>query len=138
MNIYQLVHIWYLKFNRIVTDNINLQQQSPIESKSYQGNKFDWSNQFAVKDRVVSTSLADDHPQERLASLDLSQQIIPSGDVLSSLRKHFIPLVARVLAQYVPAYKVFKDIVIHHIPHENSDKMAKKSEEVCNKLSHNM
>ena len=87
-----------------------------------------------MKDRVVSTSLADDHPQETLASLDLSQQIIPSGEVLSSLRKHFIPLVARVLAKYVPAYKVFKDIVIHHLPHQNSDKMPKKSEEVCNKV----
>ena len=91
-----------------------------------------------MKDRVVSTSLADGHPQESLASLDLSQQIIPSGEVLSSLRKHFIPLVARVLAQYVPAYKVFKDIVIHHLPHENSDKMAKKSEEVCYKFQFHM
>ena len=120
-----------LLFPRIVTDNINLQQRSRFESKSRQGNKFDWSNQFAVRDRVVKNGLSDECPQESLMSLDLSQQIIPSGDVLASLRKNFIPLVARVLVRYLPAYKVCKKVVIHHIPHDNSEKMAQKSEEVC-------
>ena len=65
-------------------------------------------------------------------SLDLSQQVIPSGgDVLASLRSNFIPLVVRVLVQYLPAYKVFKKIVIHDIPHENSEKMAQRLDEVC-------
>lgn len=118
-------------FPRIVTDNINLQQSSRFESKNRQGNRFDWSNQFAVRDRVVNNVLSDECSQQSLMSLDLSQQVIPSGDVLASLRSNFIPLVARVLVQYLPAYKVFKKIVIHHIAHENSEKMAQKSDEVC-------
>lgn len=118
-------------FPRIVTDNINLQQSSRFESKNRQGNRFDWSNQFAVRDRVVNNVLSDECSQQSLMSLDLSQQVIPSRDVLASLRSNFIPLVARVLVQYLPAYKVFKKIVIHHIPHENSEKMAQKSDEVC-------
>lgn len=120
-------------FPRIVTDNINLQQSSRFESKNRQGNRFDWSNQFAVQDRVVNNVLSDECSQQSLMSLDLSQQVIPSGDVLASLLHPFIiiPLVARVLVQYLPAYKVFKKIVIHHIPHENSEKMAQKSDEVC-------
>lgn len=81
-------------FPRIVTDNINLQQSSRFESKNCQGNRFDWSNQFAVRDRVVNNVLSDECSQQSLMSLDLSQQVIPCGDVLASLRSNFIPLVA--------------------------------------------
>lgn len=63
--------------------------------------------------------------------MSLDQQVIQSGDVLVSLRSNFIPLVARVFVQYLPAYKVFMKIVIHHIPHEHSEKMAQKLDEVC-------
>ena len=77
------------------------------------------------------TGLSDERPQQSLMSVDLSEQVIPSGAVLSSIRKTFIPLVARVLVRYLPAYEVFKKVVIHHIPHENSEHMAQKSEEVC-------
>ena len=78
---------------RIVTDNINLEQTARVESKIRKGSRFDWSNQYAVKDRVVSRDLDDQGPQESLASLDLSQHVIPSATVLSSLRTVFVPLV---------------------------------------------
>ena len=79
---------------RIVTD-INLEQTARVESKTRKGSRFDWSNQYAVKDRVVSRDLNDQGPQESLASLDLSLHVIPSATVLSSLRTLtvFVPLV---------------------------------------------
>ena len=79
---------------------------------------------------MVTGELNSEHPQEELKSLDLSKNIIPSDSVLSSLRCSFIPLVARVLTKYLPAYKEFKDVIIHHIPHKYSKEMAEQSQEV--------
>ena len=79
---------------------------------------------------MVTGELNSEHPQEELKSLDLSKNIIPSDTVLSSLRCSFIPLVAHVLIKYLPAYKEFKDVNIHHIPHKYSKEMAQQSQEV--------
>ena len=39
-------------------------------------------------------------------------------------------LVSRIVAKYLAPFNQFEDIIINHIPHMFSEKMAKKSERV--------
>ena len=72
-------------------------------------------------------------PQKPLKDVQLIE-LLPSVEVLQSLKKTWAILISRVLCKYVTALRGLKDVVIHQIPHKHSEEMAKKSHMVILKL----
>lgn len=57
-------------------------------------------------------------------------EILPGPDVQESMKESLLPLVLRVLTRHCPVYKDFAKAVEHHLPHQCSSQMKRKSEQV--------
>ena len=101
-----------------------------ILTKDHSNQSIHWTQQYAIKDRVVpEPSANDDQPQCKLADLDL-QKLLPDSDVHEKFRTDCVILVSRILTIYIPAFLFLKDTVIHHIPHPYSEEQSQKSDTV--------
>ena len=62
-----------------------------------------------------------------------NREVLPSSKDTQDILHGFIPLVARVIVDLIPAISSifhFKDVVVRHLPHHYSDAMKEKSEQV--------
>ena len=125
------LHILFkLLFLRIVADNFDLSVKARVQTKDHSNQSIHWTQQYAIKDRVVpEPSANNDQPQCKLADLDL-QKLLPDSDVHEKFRTDCVILVSRVLTTYIPAFLFLKDTVIHHIPHPYSEEQSQKSDTV--------
>ena len=83
-----------------------------------------------MKNRVIpSGNLDDSKPQKQVKDLEMVD-ILPSQDEQAYIKSNMIILVFRLICKYLPVNKEFTSVVIHHIPHEFSSQMKKKSEQV--------
>lgn len=125
---------WYsietFTISRIVADNFDLSVKDRIQTKEHSNQSIHWTQQYAIKDRVVrEPSADDDQPQCKLADLDL-QKLLPDSDVQVNFRRDCVIPVSRILTSYMPAFAFLKDTVIKHIPHPYSEEQSQKSETV--------
>ena len=67
--------------------------------------------------------------QKLIADLELSE-LLPSAESNLSVENDFVVLVSRMVVKFLPAFQMFRDVVVHHIPHKYSSEMAEKSEVV--------
>ena len=115
---------------RLVTDNIDLVAQARHQSSSHKNKSLHWTHTYAVKHRVpIDGSLERNEPQKNVEELEMAE-VLPSADVQESLKESLVPLVLRVLTSHFSAYKEFAVAVEHHLPHQYSAEMKKKSEQV--------
>ena len=127
----------YALYCRIVADNLDYSVKTRIQTSKHQNMSIHWTHQFAVLDRVtpqrngstVNTDVQKKAGQKKISELELSA-LLPTPEVNKALENDFIILVSRVLTKYLKAFKMFKDVVVHHIPHEHSNEMAEKSDVV--------
>ncbi|KAI8511021.1 hypothetical protein Bbelb_119370 [Branchiostoma belcheri] len=77
--------------------------------------------------KAVFTRL-NEHPIKPLELYQVGDSL-PTQDTQAHLRNEFIILGSRILTEHVPAFKRFAPVVIRHMPHQYSDKMAQPSNE---------
>ena len=77
-----------------------------------------------MKNRVqIDGSLERHVPQKNIEDLEMAE-------IQERLKESLVPLVLRVITKYCPAYKEFSVAVEHHLHHQYSAAMARKSEQV--------
>lgn len=114
---------------RIVGDNVDLEVHARIQTKEHGNKSLHWTHQFAEQARVVHPFPEKEAAQKKLNDVQLIE-LLPSINVLKSLKKTWGILISRVLCKYIKAFGCFQDVVIHHIPHKYSKEMAQKSTSV--------
>ena len=57
--------------------------------------------------------------QKLFADLELSE-LLPSAESNLSVDNDFAVLVSRMVAKFLPPFRMFRDVVVHHIPHKYS------------------
>lgn len=113
---------------RLVTDNVDFIVQARHQTKTSQNKSLNWSHAFAVKNRVQPMdNLCYDEPQSWISDFEVGE-ILPSADELKEM--YLVPLVYRVIVNYMPVYSSFKPGIEYHIPHPFSKEMRQKSEQV--------
>lgn len=116
---------------RIVADNLDFSLSARIQTSKLRNQSIHWTHHLAIRDRVITPCR--DHAaatgQRKLMDLELSE-LLPSEDSNFAVESDFITLVSRILVKYLPAFSFFKDVVVHHVPHQYSQEMAQKSEVV--------
>ena len=123
--------------HRSVADNFDMSIKSRIQTKQHNNQSIHWTNQYAIKDRVVcDSSLAGKGPKCSLDDLPL-QNLLPTASVQKDFKSDCLVLVGRVVTKYLPAFQHLKDVVPHHIPHPYLAEMSRKSEYVSFKNSFN-
>ena len=116
---------------QIIGDNVDMHIKTKHQSTSSPNKSIHWFHMYAVKDRVVAPNLLDEKPIGPAEKLQPGE-FLPSAKDNQDLLHDFIPLFARVVVDEIPAFKkAFKDVVVRHIPHEYSEIVAQKSEQVC-------
>lgn len=90
---------------------------------------FHWTLHFAAKGRIKRNPSESRTSQCRIKDLKLAK-LLPGKAAMNSYKSSFSTLIARVLTKYMPAYSVFKHVVVKHIPHRYSKEMAEKSKQV--------
>ena len=113
-----------------MADNFDMSIKSRIQTKQHSNQSIHWTNQYAIKDRVVcDSSLAGKGPKCSLDNLPL-QNLLPTASVQKDFKSDCSVLVGRVVTKYLPAFQHLKDVVPRHIPHPHLAEMSKKSEYV--------
>lgn len=81
------------------------------------------------EDQVNASGYSDDGPFSKVQEVG-NWEVLPSSKDTPDILHDFIPLVARVSVDRIPAFKHFKHVVVRHLPHHYSDVMKEKSEQV--------
>ena len=85
-----------------------------------------------MADRVqISDKSSSSVPQKSLADFHM-EEVLPTPEVREQFVSDLVYIIPRMLVRYLPVYKAFKIAVVHHIPHEHTQEMSKKSEYVRN------
>ena len=115
---------------QIIGDNVDLMIKVRHQASDKPNKSIHWFHLNAVKDRVNANECSDDEPLKKVQEVE-KWEVLPSIKDTHDLLHDFIPLVARVIVDRIPAFKHFKDVVVRHLPHKYSDVMKDKSEQVC-------
>ena len=112
----------------LVWDNIQKLVTARGQGRQTANKMMLWANSFAAKSRVAfheSTTTSNS-----LAARDIPlAAYLPNADDYESLRQRMEIVVSRILQHHVPFFASHcSSAVIHHIPHEFTDKSALKSE----------
>lgn len=114
---------------QIIGDNIDLMIKVRHQASDKPNKSIHWFHLNAVKDRVNGNECSDNEPLRKVQEVE-QWEVLPSSKENQDLLHDFIPLVARVIVDRIPAFKHFKDVVVRHLPHQYSDVMKEKSEQV--------
>ena len=122
-----------LFYDRIVADNLDFSLSARIQTSRLRNQSIHWTHHLAIRDRVVTTDptpcLEAAKGQCKIADLELSE-LLPSSETNLAVENDFVVLVSRMVVKFLPAFHMFRDAVIHHIPHKYSEEMARKSDVV--------
>ena len=98
-----------------------------MQTKGHSNQSLHWTHQFAVEDRVKTPYFLDEsQPQCNPKDLSLSM-LLPDKNIQASFNQECSILISRVLVTYYKPFKIFRDVVINHIPHPYMEESAKKS-----------
>ena len=111
---------------QVIGDNIDLYVKTKHMASNCQNKSIHWFLMNAVQDRVIGEGL--DNSQQIKPIMEVENaEFLPSKEDNSDLLHDFVPLVTRVIAENIPAFACFRDVVVSHIPHEFSQEMKTKS-----------
>lgn len=79
--------------------------------------------------RVIGNDLRFDGPIRSVLEME-NIEFPPSVANNYKFLRDAIPLVTRVIVNRIPAFSIFKDVVVKHIPHTYSDVTKEKSAQV--------
>ena len=102
---------------RIVGDNVDLEVHARIQTKEHGNKSLHWTHQYAELARVITPTAETKLAQKPVKDVQPVESL-PSVDDLPSPKRMWAILISRVLGEYIPTLREFKDVVIHHIPHE--------------------
>ena len=114
---------------QITGDNLDLMIKVKHLSSTNQNNSIHWFNLNAVKNRVLGNHLPNDAPIKSVLDLE-NVDFLPSARDNAEYLHAITALATRVIVKNIPAFHKFKDVVVHHIPHEYSEAMKEKSIQV--------
>lgn len=114
---------------QIIGDNVDLMIKVRHQASDKPNKSIHWFHLNAVKDRVNGNECSDNEPLRKVQEVE-QWEVLPSSKENQDLLYDFIPLVARVIVDRIPAFKHFKDVVVRHLPHQYSDVMKEKSKQV--------
>jgi hypothetical protein len=118
---------------KIVADNIDKNIKPRYYRSDTKVNALHYCHCYGLKDRIDITGMSDRMPKIALHSVNYDI-LFPSNSDDVSILKNMSTLVARVLTQHIPFFKLkFEDVVIHHIKHDYYKEMSSKSQ--CVSLS---
>ncbi|XP_063046921.1 uncharacterized protein LOC134440748 isoform X2 [Engraulis encrasicolus] len=109
----------------IIMDNLDFFIHTRNQSISRSNQSIHWINHIAVKDRI-STDISNIKPTVNIEQYNLCLSL-PSRSTQVFLRRELTVLATRMLAKHMPVFESFQDTVVHHIPHEYSSEMSKRS-----------
>ena len=120
----------FLELYQIIGDNVDLKQRASQKSLDSTGADHHWFHMCAVLDRVDGIDLDVDEPQADITSLPL-QTLLPSIEECDFLKKEFVVLLLRTLANKLHFLYPYQSWIPSHIPHQYSAEASKKSDIVC-------
>jgi hypothetical protein len=112
-----------------VADNLDFSVKTRVQTSKNKNLSIHWKHQYGIKDRVNCTLTSENSGQKKIEELELSQ-LLPTAEVNAQIGYDFVILVSRVLTKFLKPFEIFKDVVIHHIPHQYTDEMTAKSDVV--------
>jgi hypothetical protein len=117
---------WKSIICRIVGDNIDYHINARYQSKQNTNQSIHWTQQYAILDRM-NKPLNNTRPQKPFKDIQLID-LLPVKEVQDMFKKNCAVLVSRIITKHLGAFKHMQDLVIRHIPHDNSHIMSQKSE----------
>jgi len=117
-----------------MADNLDLVVKVEHMSASSQNNSIHWFNSNAVKNRVLANHLSNDNLVKFVLELE-NVEFLPSPEDNEAYLHNITALETRVVVRNIPALSQLKDIVVKHIPHEYSDVVKEKSDQVSINLT---
>ena len=111
----------------IVFDNINGEKKARDVNDRKSNRHFDFIQGMAVTNRVPYVGNCQDKPQDSILNVGLQKWLVTPAEYNDQLRKPLAIIVQRYLVDHMKFFHDFKDLVVDHIPHEYSNKMAEKS-----------
>ena len=112
-----------------MADNLDFSVKTRVQTSKNKNLSIHWTHQYGIQDRVNFALPNGNSGQKRIEELELSE-LLPTTEVNAQIACDFAILVSRVLTKFLKHFEIFKDVVIHHIPHEYTDEMTAKSDVV--------
>nr|XP_055035500.1 uncharacterized protein LOC129423273 [Misgurnus anguillicaudatus] len=110
----------------IIFDNLDFFMRAHHQSSHHSNKSIHWIHHIAVQDRVTTFHLCNDRPDYDILQYDFCNSL-PGPEIQDHMRREFIVLGSRILTQYLAVFKPFKKLVVHHMPHQYTEDMAKCS-----------
>ncbi len=117
------------KLYQIIFDNLDFFVKAKHMSSESKNKSIHWVHVLLVRDRVTGENLDDTKPLRPALSLKNSD-FVPSLQHHNDILKTFVPIVANILVDNIPAFACFKGTTVRHIPHKYSDVMSQASDQV--------
>lgn len=114
---------------QITGDNLDLIVKVKHMGSSNQNNDIHWFNLDAVQNRVPGNNLNNSKPIKSVLEME-NVEFLPSPTDNKQYLHDITALATRVVIKNIPALSIFKDVLVHHIPHQYSDVMKQKSNQV--------
>ena len=116
---------------KICGDNIDKTVHCRNMRVDKQTQSLHYFHSYAVKDRVDSSKLSDNHPRLAPSIEDVVSKVLPTEEDDEIIHDNFAVLVARMLCTHMTFFQTsYADVVDWHIEHEFSHEMSCKSEVV--------
>ena len=123
------------KKNRLVGDNIDYEIHARVQSQQHRNCSIDWTHQFAVLDRVQDPQLDRFSSQKPVSKIQFAE-LLPDNDVMANLVSNWSVIVSQVITKkYLQSFHQLRDVVVRHIPHEDSKEMSQKSASLGSSLN---
>lgn len=110
-------------------DNIDLEVHARIQSVTEHNRSIHWTQEYAIRDKVLGAGLPTQSPQKPMADVQLTD-LLPGLTVHENLTYRWAVLVSRVICKYLCKFQHLRNVVINHIEHPYSGEMATKSDTV--------
>lgn len=118
----------------LIFDNLDFFMHAHHQSTLHNNKSIHWIHHIAVQDRITTFHLGNDRPDHDILQYDLCNSL-PGLETQAHMRCEFIVLGSRILTQYLAVFKPFSNVVVHHLPHQYTEEMAKCSTDVSNDLN---
>ena len=109
----------------IVGDNLDKSINPRHMTMEHQRKSLHYFHSYAVFNRIDFSDLASDKPIGDVSTLSLSTYLTDATDC-AKLHENYA-ILARVVVEGIPCFRVFHDCVVKHIKHMYSSQMKEKS-----------
>ncbi len=114
----------------IIGDNLDFYIKVKHMTMENRNKSIHWFNMLGIQHRVTGSGLDSESPIKELVAVKVTD-FIPKAEDHTDLLEDLVPIAACVVVDYLPTLKIFRKIVVRHIPHKYSKEMNEKTTEVC-------